>query len=158
MYTRAHDGHMGQWVAKGFVASDTLVWTTYAGAITLKGELGCRGNIVIRVSKTLEVLDGEGQDALVQTVEYSYNASVRGHGTFLRVDNAHVHPGHRDAHHLHREDWRTKAELPGSPEWIGVDGWPTLGGFIQMVDDWYWSNRSQLPEPDGEPTLGSGAR
>ena len=86
---------------------------------------------------------------------YAYNASVRGHGNFLRHDNAHAYPGHPDQHHRQEFDWHTGEELRGFPLWVGTEGgWPTLGDFIEEVCEWYWEHRNELPEPDAEPVLG----
>lgn len=137
---------MAQARRAGVVLSDTLEIEPYPGdRLWMHGDISCRGGIVIRVSKHLQVLGGDGGDAMVETVRYNYNAAVRGHGTFLRHDNIHTHRGHRDAHHRHVGDWRTSEE--SRPEWVGEAGWPTLGQFIEMVDEWYWLNHHELPEP-----------
>ena len=149
---------MAQAIASGFVREQTLTFEKLEGLYTLRGEIACLGNIVITVNKTIEILESDGDDDFVQTLTYSYNASVRGAKSFLRNDNAHPHDGHCDSHHRHDLDWRTEANLPGSPHWVGEGGWPTLGQFIEAVADWYWSHRDELPEPDAFPVLGSGSR
>lgn len=156
-YRQVHDSRMEQFYSSGFVCSDTLVWAAIPGALTLVGEIGCKGNIVIAVEKLIALVDRHGDpddlDVEVQTVRYAYNASVRGHGNILRHDNIHAHPGHPDSHHRHEFDWSTGEELEGFPRWCGADGWPTLGDFIQEVSDWYWKHRDDLPEPEGVPAL-----
>lgn len=147
---------MAQLRQSGFVHADTLEWEPVHGHLVLLGEIACNGYIIVKVHKTLAVLDGEGSVALVQTIAYSYNAFVKGHGTFLRIDNAHAHPGHADAHHRHLQDWQTGNELPGSPFWVGADGWQTLGDFLSDVRDWYWEHRSELPKPDSVPPISIG--
>jgi hypothetical protein len=141
-YIRVHENRIEQLRASGFLLRETLVFTALPGTLTLEGEVVCKRGIVVRVYKTLEVLEGEGDDALVQTVRYAYNAHIAGHGTFLRVDNAHSHPGHPDAHHRHDGNWRTGEE---SVVWVGKEGWPTLGAFFAMVEDWYWEHCDELP-------------
>ena len=149
---------MEHFYSSGFVCSDTLTWEAVPGALRLFGEIGCKGNIVISVEKLIALVDPDGDpedlNVGVQTVRYAYNALIRSHENLLRHDNAHPHPGHPDNHHWHEFDWKTGEELAGFPKWCGVDGWPTLGDFIQQVEAWYWQHRDELPEPDGEPKLG----
>jgi hypothetical protein len=149
---------MAKAIASGFVCEHTLIFERLAGLYTLKGEIACLGNIVIAVNKTIEILESDSDDDLVQTSEYSYNASVRGAKSFLRNDNAHPHEGHADSHHQHELDWRTETNLPGSPRWVGVEGWPHLSQFIEAVRAWYWSHRDELPQPEAFPVLGPGSR
>jgi hypothetical protein len=137
------------------VGGDTLRFeSTGSNVLTVRGEIACWRPIVVRVEEHLEVLEGEGWNAYVQTYEYSYNASVRGHGNILRYDNVHSFPGHPDANHKHEFDWRTGEELPGFPEWTGRDERPTLGEVMEEVERQYWNNLDDLPEPDKYPKLG----
>lgn len=137
--------------SSGFVGEDSLEFMPVeTGLLRIEGEVSCLGGIVIRVAKALIVTESESAtDPLVQTVEYGYNAFVRGEGSFLRHDNFHAYPGHHDAHHRHELDWKTGKELPGSPMWVGPDGWPTLSRFMEEVESWYWKNKNDLPNPDG---------
>jgi hypothetical protein len=100
------------------------------------------------VEKNLIVIDDGTLDPLVQTVDYAYNASVRGVKSFLRNDNLHSFPGHRDAHHRHDFDWKTEKDLSNSPSWVGEESWPTLSEFIEEVEQWYWKHRDELPYPE----------
>jgi hypothetical protein len=148
---------MGRLLGEGFVQSDTLCFEAAAGYVRLEGEIACMGNIVITVTKFIRVVEHAADgEPMVQTLTYAYNAHVRNHNTFLRVDNAHPHPGHADNHHRHRQDWRAsqETELAGSPEWIGEAGWPTLAEFVREVHDWYCAHSDHLPVPDGAPRLG----
>ncbi len=142
---------------EGFVLSDSLEWEVTPGFITLVGEIGCLGNIVVRVHKILRLVDArstvDDADCEVQTMRYAYNAFVRGHGNILRHDNIHPHPGHPDSHHRHECEWRRGEEDEGRVVYCGFEGWPTLGEFIQKIADWYWEHREELPEPDGNPSL-----
>jgi len=152
---------MEQFIRDGdFVHSHTLRYVAVSGYIAIVGQIGCLGNIVITVEKYLELieggtgevaLNGDGQEALVQTALYSYNGHIRGHATFLRDDNTHRWPGHSDDHHRHHEDWRG-IERP-RVEWVGEHGWLRLDQFIEMVCTWYHSHRDELPAPDDIPTL-----
>lgn len=144
---------MEQMRRRGFVGYDTLEFVAFPGVLLLDGKIACLGGIVVTVWKRIVIVDG-GSDPLVQTERYAYNASVRGWETFLRVDNAHAHGGHADEHHRHVQDWRTGADLPGSPQWVGAGGWPTLGDFVEReVWPWYDEHRDELPEPDDFPSL-----
>jgi hypothetical protein len=157
-YRSVHENRMDQFVAAGdFVHRHTLRYEARRGFIVIVGQIACSGEIVLTIEKALEVLDadaddvldGGATDALVRTYVYSYNASIRGHQSFLRYDNTHSYTGHDDEHHKHELDWRTGAELPGSPSWVGRDRWPLLSEFIESVARWYWDHRDELPNPDG---------
>jgi hypothetical protein len=150
-YIRVHETRMEHFRSSGFVVTDSLAFTITPSGVLLDGEISCLGRIVIGVRKTLVVLDGEGNDSIVQTATYAYNAWVGGFFNFLRHDNSHTHPGHGDAHHRHVFDWRTGDHKAGSPSWCGEEGWPVLGDFIQEVSDWYWEHLDELPALDAEP-------
>jgi hypothetical protein len=135
--------------SSGFVGEDSLEFDFWeAGLLTIKGEISCLGDIVISVNKTLEVQDDGMTDPPIQTFLYAYNAFVRGQNSFLRHDNTHRYPDHADEHHRHELDWRSGEELAGSPLWVGSDGWPTLGKFMEEVEGWYWKRRAELPNPE----------
>lgn len=142
--------------SSSFVGEDSMeLRFLEAGLLTIQGEISCLGNIVIRVGKTLAILDDGEPDPPVQTILYAYNASVRGRNSFLRHDNAHAYPGHFDEHHRHDFDWKTGENLPGSPSWVGADGWPTMSEFIEEVRDWYWKHKDELPSPHAYGKLGT---
>lgn len=153
-YYNVHENRMDQFRSSGFIGEDTLAFDFIAAnLLRIKGEISCRGDVVIRVEKNLVVIDDGTTDPLVQTVDYAYNASVRGENSFLRYNNLHVLPGHQDAHHKNFFDWKTEKHLPGSPEWVGVEGWPTLGEFIEEVEHWYWEHKEELPNPESYGAL-----
>jgi len=157
-YVQAHEAHMDQLRGSGFMAADTLSFEELTGAagIFLSGEVACRGCIVVSVEKFLDVLEGEGPAAQVQTEWYSYNVFVRDWHNILRYDNQHpehLYASHQDPHHKHEFDWRSGNERAGSPTWVGEEGWPTLSEVIREVEDWYWANRQNLPDPDAYPEL-----
>jgi len=155
-YRQIHETCTDQLLRRGFVEEHNLRYEAVPGHICILGQIACQGGIMITVEKYLsvaappeEVLDGA--DAYVETVLYAYNASVRGHGTFLRYDNCHPHAGHDDWNHRHRLDWRdeSKEEI----DWVGQD-WPTLMEFVDEVEGWYWKHRDELPGPEsGAPGL-----
>lgn len=111
----------------GFVYADNLEFKEVPGAVTLEGEIACLGNIVVSVLKTLDVLEGEGLEALVQTATYSYNVRVAGKHNIFRYDNLHSH-GHPGNHHKDVYDWPTGERLPS--EWVGETSWPTLADVV----------------------------
>lgn len=155
-YFNTHENRMDDFRSSGFVGEDSMEFTFLeVGFLTIRGEISCLGNIVVRVDKTLAILDDGTTDPPVQTILYAYNAFVRSRNSFLRHDNAHRYPGHSDEHHRHDFDWKTGEHLPGSPSWVGMDGWPTMSKFIEEVRDWYWKNREELPNPDGYGELGA---
>ncbi len=117
--------------------------------ITLQGEIACLGNIIVTVEKYLRVLGGDGDNAMVQTFQYSYNVSVRNEGNIFRYDNSHDRPGHPDRHHKHEFD-----EEGEQISWIGYQSWRTLGQVLQETQEWYWLNRESLELPDTYPILG----
>jgi hypothetical protein len=151
-YRRIHDGHMESLKNSGFVHADNLVFAERGpGTVTLEGEIACLGNIVVSVLKTLEVLEGEGLAATVQTVRYSYNVRIAGKFNIFRYDNFHVHNEHPDSHHKDVYDWRTGDRLPS--EWIGRDHWPTRADVIWEAQRWYYDHMHELDDPDAYPTL-----
>jgi hypothetical protein len=139
----------------GIVHADTLEWEFLPQHITLTGEVALNGEIVVAVHKIIRVLSGSSgdQDAIVETMRYAYNAHVRGKHNIRRDDNAHPHAGHPDDFHRHEYNWQTGEDLPGSPRWIGRDGWPSLGHFILAIHDWWTANYHDLPNPSGVAEL-----
>ena len=108
-YLRAHDNNMEDLRRGGFVGDDTLSFDARAGGeLVLAGEIACLGHIVVDVFKVLEVLEGAGADAMVQTLFYSYNVFVRGGNNIIRYDNLHPrkdHPGRSPQAHLRLDNW-----------------------------------------------------
>ncbi len=150
-YFAAHENHLAQLCQAGFVDSDTLVVEAYATLPTvwsIIGEISCRGEIILSVNKLLECVSDD-PDPLIQTVRYSYHASVRGGGNILRYDNHHSRPEHLDDHHKHVFDVTTGAE---TIEWIGADRWPTLGEVLRELFAWHSDNYESLANPEAFAT------
>ncbi|MEH1918012.1 MULTISPECIES: hypothetical protein [unclassified Nostoc] len=132
--------------------------------IRLKGQIGCQGKILITVDKFLDILDNSGNNRLVQTFSYSYNASVQGFGNIFRYDNLDdyfvVNSGHPDNHHRHNFNWCVNQQKWQDLTWVGYDNWPTLGKVITELQEWYWDNKDELAnyvdDVDGYPILGLG--
>jgi hypothetical protein len=138
-YFETHETIMGQFVDRGFILSDTLEVLPYgARYIVITGSLACLGDIRLDVSKLLEVVDGEGGMARVQTVEYSYNANLPGVGNILRYDSPH--PDHNCFHHVHRFDV-FDGDREGRAE---ACEWPHLGDVIGELEAWFYDNYERL--------------
>lgn len=150
-YCQIHDSYLERFRNEEFIGHDTLVFKEDGSEILLVGEIGCLGQILITVDKTLEVLRSGGGD-LVQTIVYEYNVSVRGFGNVFRYDNSHSRIGHSDNHHKHEFDWRLNEQGEGKVVWIGAERWPTLAEVIDEAQDWYYVNMDELPK--GYPELG----
>lgn len=141
---------MEQFKGLGFVGAETLEFINdLPGVVTLQGEISCLGNIIITVDKYLTILEGDGDNAMVETFQYSYNVSVRNEGNIFRYDNSHDREGHSDRHHKHEFDGESE-----EVRWIGADHWPTLGQVLEETQNWYWLKREHLKSPDDYPTLG----
>lgn len=157
-YREIHETIINQFKANNFIGDETLKFTPSRPSIKLSGEIGCRGNIVIKVDKLIDVIRGSGVNALVQTRWYAYNVFLRNHFNLFRYDNQDDYflslgQEHKDIHHKHLYDWEIGEELPDSPIWVGEDSWPTLGEVIQEAEEWYWSNQDKLEYPDSYPDL-----
>jgi hypothetical protein len=140
----AHLGHMLSLRATGFVGDDTIQLLRFADSLFMVGQVGCKGNVVITVEKLLAVTDHE----TVQTVRYSYQATIRNGHKIMRFDNQHAHPGHPDDHHKHVFNYLTGDEFEGSPIWIGADKWPTLSDVIRELADWHHEHYDDLDNPE----------
>lgn len=147
---------MEQFKHEGFIGCETLEFKALWGALRLQGEIGCLGNIVIGVDKYIDIVGGYGRTGTVQTKWYAYNVFIRNGYNIFRYDNQDqelFRNGHLDQHHKHLFDWRTGQEMPGSPVWIGEEGWLNLGEVIREVSDWYWIHKNELQYPDSFPEL-----
>lgn len=72
-----------------------------------------------------------------------------GQHNVFRYDNCHAHEGHPDSHHKDLFDFATGDRLKS--QWVGVEGWPTLGEVIEEARDWWLANRDTLACPDRYP-------
>lgn len=157
-YREIHETVIRQFIDREFIGSETLEFKSLLGSIRLKGEIACRGEILIVVDKMLDIIEWVDDDSLIQTKWYSYNVSVQGRGNLLRYDNQDVdygfRDGHQDEHHKHTFDWQLNREFIQSPTWIGHAHWPTLGDVLFEVEHWYFENLSLLEHPDCFPVLG----
>ncbi|MGM3308903.1 hypothetical protein ACSQ6I_23480 [Anabaena sp. WFMT] len=161
LYKDIHNSALKNLCDTSFVGSHSLVFESIPGEFCLSGEISCLGNILVAVYKILTILDDDEENPLVQTVEYSYNASIQGHNTIFRYDNQddyhHVsYDDHQDEHHKHEYDWTTGKQNSGSPMWIGDEKSPTLGDVLWELHNWYYENISYLKSPYSYAQLGKG--
>lgn len=154
-YLDIHETWMERLRRDHFIVDDDLALDANivdgAPQILMKGRIRCAGNIFIDVRKTLRVIDGEGDDALVQTVAYTYHARVDGVGDLLRYCSPHA--DHRKFHHKHTFDpFKGDAssysidDEPGTCDATSDTNWPTLGEVLHEVRRWYFENITQLAE------------
>ncbi len=163
-YLAIHDSVLADRIGAGdFVGEETIEIKPHSSrgrpGFLLEGEIGCRGEIVISVSKFLEILDKEPHPSnpWIETRWYNYHVFIRGWRSVLRYDNQdaeYLRPGHEDEHHKHVYDLETGQDLPCSPVCVGSHGWPVMHEVIDEARAWYWDNRTRLPNPDAFPALG----
>ena len=131
-----------------FIEADTIEVVPYPPkSFRMVGQIGCKGNIILNVDKLLARID-DGDDPFVQTVMYSYNASIRNGHNIFRYDNQHTRHDHPDSHHKHAFYVRTGDELESSPFWIGAAKWPTLGEVLRELMQWHEQHYDLLAEPE----------
>lgn len=145
-YLRVHTTNMEQLLRGDFVVEEHLVIEgDGAGGFIMSGRIHCESGIYLDVNKHLVRLSGDGNNAIVQTVEYSYNAAVAGLGNIFRYDSPHH--DHNQEHHVHRFD-----VLNGDMEGIvenehSEQGRPTLREVLRELEDWFNTNRAALFRP-----------
>ena len=143
-YRQIHETVMDRFRDQGFVLSDDLAFADVGGGvIRLEGTIHCEHDLYIVVTKALEILDGDGSSAFVQTFEYTYNAALRGVGNVFRYDSAHA--DHNQEHHVHRYDV-LNGDMSGKVDLHGPDGWPTLGDVIEELRGWAADNSEALAD------------
>lgn len=134
---------MQRYLRSGFVRAENLAFESLGdGFIRLSGVIECAADIYIDVEKRLAILGGDGAGAIIQTVDYSYNAYVRNIGNIVRYDSPH--DGHNEQHHCHRFDTFANKEIRPPTFLPNEDDWPTLGEVIGEVERWYYDNIDRL--------------
>ena len=141
-YLQIHETVMERQLRNGFVVSDELVFTPIHNGILLEGDILCQGAIRLQVRKIIKILQGDGADALVQTVAYSYNALLPGIGNIFRYDSPHA--THNKEHHVHRYNvLNGGVQFP--IEWLTEEEHrPTLGEVIDELADWYYTHYDKV--------------
>lgn len=138
---------IGHKIYQGAVSEDALMAEPGGdGKFYFDGVLYLRAHALnLTVFKILEMLD-DSQDPCVQTIRYSYNVSIVGHGNVFRYCSPHdddTEPHHR-YHHRHEYDPFGSAPQRYTVAWPHHPDWPLLGEVIDEADRWYWDNRDAL--------------
>lgn len=142
-YIEIHRTWMHRLTLAGFVLSDGVELRQLGeGTFVLEGRIECEGGIYVEVWKLLQVVDGEGPCARVQTIEYSYNAVLSGVRNTFRYDSPHL-GGHRPHHHVHRYDTFAD-DVEGVAEDLDDEKRPTLGETLLELREWYSKNCENL--------------
>lgn len=108
--------------------------------VRIRGDLFCKGDLVIHVDKSIEIDDRRRARGFL----YRYQAQFV---TFpplrqvFRYDNDHVYvrEGHPDAYHKHvfsTVTWKETAVVH-----IGRENWPTLQKVIDELFDWWQEHK-----------------
>jgi hypothetical protein len=141
-YQQVHENRTEQFLREGFVLSEDLRFEEFgAGYISLSGTMLCEGGIVLDVEKLLEVVEGHGPHAMVQTVAYRYQAYVLGRGNILRYEGPH--PTHNQFHHVHR--YNTFGDGDDRVEPIETeDARPTLSEVLDELREFYYEHIDEL--------------
>ncbi len=138
-YVEIHATVMSRFVDENFVLVDGLAIDPLGnGQIWIHGHIKCAGGVEITVDKYLAIVD-EGPPVSVQTVDYSYNASVSGLGNIFRYDSPHE--DHNDFHHRHAYDVFA-GDVVGTV--TKLTEWPTLGEVIEELRAWTSANADKL--------------
>lgn len=128
-------------VAGGFVRADGLtLGEAEDGEIKIAGELKCDGGIAIQVDKTLLILEGAGDTAIVRTVDYRYHGFVEGRGSLFRYCSPHLDDGHRPYHHVHRFAIPTLAAIIPVERITDGNDIPTLRQVVEEARDLYYGH------------------
>ena len=129
---------------EGFVLRDNVKLHEMGdGVLEMSGDIECDGGILVEVQKMLRIISGEGREAYVQTVEYSYNAKLSSMRNILRYCSPHDDGGsHHGEHHKHYLDETGVERI----KVIGADQWPTLGQVLEELRVWL-SDHADLAQP-----------
>lgn len=154
-YREVHDKAIRDLENRGFLLLDGLGWNAEGDAfLTIAGALECAGEIRVEVSKQIQILEGAGSAALVQTVAYSYNAVLDSVGNILRYDSPH--PTHNRYHHVHRYAVLA-GDKDGTITELTEDEWPTLTQVVDELAEWYYANydaiKVKIAENRGQITI-----
>lgn len=113
-----------------FIISDTLRPYTSRGSVLWRGRILCEGGFEVTVDQRQDVRRWHGR-VQVRTARYSYQVlrrTISSVEEVVRYDNFHVHPGHPDAHHVHRN---------GVIEHVGAAHAPALVDVLAEAESWW---------------------
>jgi hypothetical protein len=141
-YRSTHETVIEQFKNRGFILSEDLNFVAIDGFILLEGTIHCAGHIHITVEKRMKVLNGDGENAMVERVAYSYNVSLSQRGNIFRYDSPHS--THNKQNHLHRFDVLNN-DHDGTISFIeDEDATPTLGEVISEAEEWYYQHSGEV--------------
>jgi hypothetical protein len=141
-YRAIHETVIERFKSSGFVLSEDLTFEAMEGFILLEGTIRCIGGIHISVNKRIEVLGGNGANAMVQRVDYSYNVSLAQRGNIFRYDSPHL--DHNKQEHVHRYNI-LDGDVQGQVSFIAdVNSTPTLGEVIKEAEAWYYQHEAEI--------------
>lgn len=124
---------------RGFVLFDDVSAAPIGnGSLQMKGTIECLGGIEVTVDKILRVEEQPKGEPTVQTIDYHYNARLKGVGNILRYDSPHF--DHNGYHHVHRFDV-FNGDNTGT---LTECEWPTLGRVLEELEQWYYDNQDRL--------------
>jgi len=150
-YLEIHETVIRRFENDGRVVEDGLEFMSAAN-----GQYMFDGHIILRdrqlevtVTKVLETVDATDlSNPTVQTIAYSYNVSIIGHGNVFRYCSPHDenddHIDHHKQHHRHQYDPFGADRFKNQVTLITNGDWPTLGQVIQEADDWYLTHLDRL--------------
>lgn len=101
---------MADLLAEGFVVEDDYRFTFLPNLVILDGIIICLDGITLEVRKEIQIVDGHGTSARIQSRRFRYHAWIRGVHNILRYESAHEHREH--AHKHVYDTFRYGAEWP----------------------------------------------
>ncbi len=136
-YQAVHDAVMERFIRSGFVVSHNLAFSPFsANRILLEGRIECLRGLFIDVRKTLAVLEGDGPNALVQTVLYTYHVGIRGGRRLFRYDSPDLVPISGMAEY-HKHHHKHVYGFPDGEERVEV---------IREAEMWYYDHMEEFRE------------
>lgn len=152
-YLTTHETVVRRFEDDGLVEEDGLEFVPAAeGRYLFQGYILLRDRrLKVTVTKLLETVgSGNPDDPMVQTVAYSYNVSIIGHGNVFRYCSPHDENDdpidHHRQHHRHQYDPLGSDRLRSTVSLITDGDWPTLGQVVQEADAWYLENIQRLDQ------------
>ena len=140
-YLDVHESHIADLIAEGFVVEDQSRFIFLPGLVVLEGVIVCLDRITLEVRKEIEVLDGRGMAARVQTRLFRYHAWLRGIYNVLRYESAHEHRPHP---HKHVYDTFGHGRETTVIDLMKEDDVPTLGEVLRELQTWHEENAARL--------------